>query len=143
MNPDIRFYLALAVRRLPVMMVLFLMGAGIGLGLALTLPPKFVATARLLVESAQISGDFVTSTVQTSSDKQLQIIEERLMTRANMIDVANKYNVFENREEMDPNTVFEVMSALTDIQVRAGDRRRVTIMTISFESGDPRIAADH
>ena len=142
MNSDIRFYLALAMRRLPVMMVLFLTGAGIGLGLALTLPPKYVAQARLLVESAQISDDFVRSTVQTSSDKQLQIIEERLMTRANMIDVANKHNVFENQEEMDPNVVFKVMSAMTNFQVRAGNRQRVTIMTISFESGNPRIAAD-
>ena len=48
MNSEIRFYLALAMRRLPVMMVLFLVGTGIGLGLALTLPPKFVADARSL-----------------------------------------------------------------------------------------------
>ena len=142
MNSDIRFYLVLAMRRLPVMMVLFLIAAGIGLGLAVTLPPKYVANARLLVESAQISDDFVRSTVQTSSDKQLQIIEERLMTRANMIDVANKHGVFPNQERMDPNTVFAAMGEMTNFEVRAGNRQRVTIMTISFESGDPRIAAD-
>ena len=46
MNSEIRFYLALAMRRLPVMMVLFLVGTGIGLGLALTLPKNWIWICR-------------------------------------------------------------------------------------------------
>ena len=52
---------------------------------------------------------------ENMSDKQLQIIEERLMTRANMIDVANKYRVFDNQEDMDPNEVFEAMKLCDEL----------------------------
>ena len=142
MNSDIKFYLALLFKRLPVMAVMVFLGAGIGLSLALTLPPTYTADARLLVENAQIPGSMVVSTVQTSADKQLQIIEERLMTRANMIDVANKYEIFENQREMEPDDVFSAMARMTNIDVWEGNHQRATIMTISFESGNPRIAAD-
>ncbi|NNL34732.1 MAG: lipopolysaccharide biosynthesis [Silicimonas sp.] len=142
MNSDIKFYLALLIKRLPMMLVMLLVGAGIGVGLALTMPPTYKANARLLVESAQISDQMVISTVQTSTDKQLQIIEQRLMTRANMIDVANKYEIFEDTSEMSPDDVFRLMGQRTAINVVAGDRQRATIMTIAFESEDPRIAAN-
>ena len=141
MNSDIKFYVSLIKRRLPVMLVLFVLCVGIGLGLALTLPSKFVADARLLVENAQISDDFVVSTVQTSADKRLQIIEQRLVTRANMIDVANKYGVFKDSSEMDPSDVFEAMRDMTDIAVQSGNLQRATVMRISFETGDPSVAA--
>lgn len=142
MNSDIKFYFALFRRRLPVMLVIFVLGLGVGLGLALTLPAKYEANARLLVENAQIPEEMFVSTVQTSADKQLQVIEQRLMTRANMIDVANKFDVFGTYPNMDPNEIFATMSEMTTISVIAGNSRRNTLMTISFESGDPNKAAD-
>lgn len=142
MNPDMKFYLTLAIRRLPLMLVIVLTFTGLGIALALTLPPTYRAEARLLVESPQISGDMVVSTVQTSADKQLQIIEQRLMTRANMIDVANKYGVFAGEDNMTPDTVFDEMEIRTNINVLSGNRDRATVMTISFDSQNPRIAAN-
>lgn len=142
MNSDLKFYMALAIKRLPLMLVLVLASSAIGVGLALTLPPTYRAEARLLVENAQISGDMVRSTVQTTADKQLQIIEERLMTRANMIDVANKYGVFRNKKNFKPDDIFDSMERRTGIDVSEANSQRVTIMKISFEADDPGIAAD-
>lgn len=142
MNSDLNFYLALLKRRLPIMVSLVVVFCSVGLFLALTLPPTYRANARLLVESPQISSEMAITTVQTSADKQLQIIEQRLMTRANMIDIANKFGVFEDGSEMQPDEIFEAMAARVAISVSAGDRQRATIMTISFEDGDPRIAAN-
>ena len=142
MNSDLKFYLALAIKRLPLMLVLVLTSSAIGIALALTLPPTYRAEARLLVENAQISGDMVVSTVQTTADKQLQIIEERLMTRANMIDVANKYGVFRDKKNLKPDDIFEAMERRTGIDVSEANSQRVTIMEISFEAEDPGVAAD-
>lgn len=142
MSADVKFYLALLKKRLPEMVLIFALCAAVGLVLALTLPPRFEANARLLVESAQIPGEMVVSTVQTSAEKQLQIIEERLMTRANMIDVANKYGVFPDQSEMEPGDVFRAMRDMTSIRVSPGNIRQATVMTIAFRGGDPSTAAN-
>ena len=141
MNSDVKFYLALVMKRMPVMLVLVLLGSAIGIAMALTIPPRYSAGARLLVENAQIPDIMAPSTVQTSADKQLQIVEERLMTRANMIDVANKYQVFAD-QDMKPDQVFDAMQKRTGIFVWTGDRQRNTVMEITFEDGSPQIAAD-
>lgn len=141
MNPDIKFYVALIIRRLPFMLALVVLGSVIGLGLALTLPPTYRAEARLLVESAQIPDQMVLSTVQTSAEKQLQIIQQRLMTRANMIDVAQKYDVFTDEERMAPDDVFRIMEERTRISVSVGRNQAATIMEISFSADNPRVAA--
>lgn len=142
MNSDLKFYWALVKKRLPAMMFLLLLGAGIGIGLSLTLPPTYQANARLLVENAQIDPGLATQTVQTTAEKQLQIIEERLMTRANMIEVANKFDIFDDVRSMKPDDIFEEMDSMTRINVIGGDARRVTVMDISFEARDPQVAAD-
>ena len=74
MNSDIKFYLSLFMRRLPVMTVIFMVFATIGAALALFLPPQYRASSVLLVESAQIPDELASSTVQTSSQEQLEII---------------------------------------------------------------------
>lgn len=142
MNSELKFYFLLLKRRLPIMLAFIVVFCAIGVFMAMTLPPKYRANARLLVESPQISSEMAITTVQTSADKQLQIIEQRLMTRANMIDIANKFGVFENGSQMQPDEVYEAMADRVDISVSSGNRQRATIMTISFEDGDPRVAAN-
>lgn len=142
MNSDLKFYLALALKRLPLLLSLLVATTAVGVALALTLPPTYSAKARLLVENAQIATSMVESTVQTTADKQLQIIEERLVTRANMIDAANKYDVFPEGGKMLPDDIFEAMVRRTQIKVTDGNDRRVTLMEITFEADDPRTAAN-
>jgi polysaccharide chain length determinant protein (PEP-CTERM system associated) len=86
----------------------------------------------------------VTSTIQTSALEQLDIIEQRLLTRANLIDVANRFNVFENIREMEPDNVFREMRNATQIRLTSGGRNadRATLMTIGFEARSPQIAAN-
>ncbi len=141
MNTDIRFYWGLFLRRLPVLSSIFVLCSAIGIGLALTLPSRFFASARLLVESAQIPDELAASTVRTAATEQLQIIEQRLLTRANLIDIANKFSVFAGTTRMTPDEVVGSMRAHTDIDTSSG-RDRATFMTISFLTNDPNIAAN-
>ena len=71
---DLRFYLALFLRRLPYFLIFTVAGAAVGLALAFTLPPSYQAQARLVVESEQIPDELAASTVRTEASEQLQII---------------------------------------------------------------------
>ena len=141
MNSDIRFYWTLFLRRLPAMAVIFVLCSAIGVGLSLTLPSRYAATARLLVESPQIPDELAASTVSASTTERLQIIEQRLLTRANLIDIANELQVFRGTSRMTPDEVVAAMRDLTTIR-RSGSGGGATFMTISFRATTPKMSAD-
>jgi uncharacterized protein involved in exopolysaccharide biosynthesis len=141
MNLDLRFYWALLLRRLPVMTLFVLIAAGLGVATALKLPDTYTTSARLLVEAPQIPERMVASTVQTDAVEQLDIIQQRLMTRANMIDIANRFSVLEDIRQMDPGRVVKQMEVATQIRRSAG-RGQATLLTIRFTARNPQIAAD-
>lgn len=139
MNIDFRFYWSLLVRRMPVMALFVLLCAGLGVITALKRPEIFYTAARLLVESAQISDSLAASTVQTGAVEQLEVIEQRLLTRANLIDIANRTGVFEDIRSMNPDQVVQSMREATTVRRSAG-REQATLMTIGFEARSGAIA---
>ncbi len=141
MNLDLRFYWAIFLRRLPVMLLFILVCAGLGVITAIKLPDTYTASARLLVEAPQIPERMVASTAQADAIEQLDIVQQRLMTRANLIDIANRFSVFDSIREMEPDEVVSRMRQFTSIRRNAG-RNEATTLTIEFEAGNPQIAAD-
>ena len=121
------------MRRLPVMMLFVLVCSSLGVITALKLPETWSTSARLLVEEPQIPDNMVRSTVQTDVVEQLDVIQQKLMTRANLIDIANRFNVFENIREMEPDLVVERMREATTLRRTAG-RNQATLMTMSFKA---------
>ncbi len=138
MNFDFRFYFALFARRLPIMLTIFLVCSGFGISVAINAAPTYSSSARLLIEEAQIE---VGATNGVNADQELRLTRERLLTRANLVDIANEFGVFENMRDMSPDEVFEEMLENTDIILRGG-RNQVALMTISFEARTGRIAAN-
>ena len=134
---DLRFYWSLLMRRLPVMLALIIICSVFGAVWAIRAPSTYSTSARLLVENPRIldsrdSGD--------SANEMLQVIEQQLLTRANLIDVANKLNVFGANSTLSVDEKLERMRAGTRI-TRSGGRDEATMMLVSFTSEDPRIAA--
>ena len=140
MNSDVLFYWKLFRRRLPVLLVIFALFSAVGFGLALTLPPRYDASASLLVESPQIPDELASSTVRLPSQEQLEIIEQRLLRRANMVDLANEFGIFEGGPRMNPDQVVDEMRQRISIRSTTG-RDRATLMRISFSGEDPDVAA--
>lgn len=141
MNFDFIFYWKLFVRRLPVMTLFVLLGASLGTITAMKLPDTWSTAARLLVEAPQIPDDMVRSTVQTDVVEQLDIIQQKLLTRANLIDIANKYTVFLDLRDMQPDTVVEEMRKAISVK-RSDGRNEATLLTISFQARTGQIAAN-
>ena len=109
MNSDIKFYWGLIRRRLPVMAVIVMICTGIGVALAMTMPPKYEASAQLLVEGAELPTDIIESTVQTGAALALQGIQLRLMSRENLIDIASKHRVFAGETGMSPDDIVQAI----------------------------------
>lgn len=141
MNFDLKFYYQLVIRRLPVMAVIFTLCAGIGVALAMTMPPKYTADARLVVEGAQIATNTRRPQDDTEASQHLQIIQQRLMTRANLVDIANKFRVFRGEGNLSPDEVVERMRDQSEIKISAG-RNRATFMSIAFTSNRAKISSD-
>ena len=139
MNFDFAFFWKLFWRRLPVMSVFIIGCSVIGMMTAFKLPDTYSTSARMLVESPQLG--LVDSAVQVGAVEQLEIIEQKLLTRANLIDIAQKFEVYQNMRNMEPDVVVKRMKKDTRVRRTAG-RDKATLMTISFEGRDANIVAN-
>lgn len=140
---DFRFYLALFIRRLPYFLIFVVAGTAMGVVLALTLPPSFEAEARLVVESEQIPDDLAASTVRTEASEQLEIIQQRILTRDTLLDMANRLNIYGDLpagEGLRPDQI--VADLRSRIRIRTtGGREAATLVNVSFTASNARLAA--
>ncbi|MGR3290163.1 MAG: GumC family protein, partial [Paracoccaceae bacterium] len=100
MKNEVLFYVSIFLRRSHYFLVIFLVGSAISLTLANILPPVYLSRATLLLESSQIPTALAAPTVSTGAIEELQIIEQRLMTRTNLLDIARSENVFSDISEL-------------------------------------------
>ena len=145
MMGTVKFYWKLLLWRLPAMALLFLLCTGLGLVLAVRLPTTWATTARLLVEPPQIDPSLAASTVQISATEEIEIIRQQLLTRANLIDIANDMDVFAEDARLDPDEIVEEMRDATRIAATGGQVARgpaqPIIVDVGFEARTGRIAA--
>lgn len=138
---DLKFYFSIFLRRLPYFVVVAGFVCAIGLSVAVMLPPKYVSTASILVESEQIPSDLAASTVGVAATEQIQIIEQRLMTRNNLLDLARKMRVYANRPDMTASEIVENMRSRTAFERLNFGRDGAVAFTISFSASDPNLAS--
>ncbi|MEM8652142.1 MAG: lipopolysaccharide biosynthesis, partial [Pseudomonadota bacterium] len=93
---------------------------------------------KLLVESPQIPDELAPSTARIPAHEQLQIVEQRLLTRANLLDIARDLKVLTGQDEMTPDRIVKSMRARTQI----GIDRFAPLMTITFEAPSGKKAAE-
>ena len=110
-NLDLKYYLAVFWRRFPYFLLVTALISAIGLALAAILPPVYRSTATLLVEMPQIPDDLAQSTVPVSPIEQIQIIEQRLTTRATLLDLASRFGVHADHADMSTDDIVEDMRA--------------------------------
>ncbi len=137
---ELHYYFSIFLRRLHYFLFVAVSVATVSVIVALSLPPAYVAQMRLLLEAPQIPSELAASTVTMPALEQLEIIEQRLMTRENLLAIARSQQVFEAVGTMSADAVAEAMSARTVIR-RAGWGGGTPLMTISFEAHSAAIAA--
>ena len=133
MYDDVKFYVSVFLRRIHYFAIVALLFAAAGIATAIVLPTKYRADALLLVESPQIPEQLASSTVRTNAREQLQIIEQRLLTRDNLIDIAYELDVFEDGSTMFPDQIVQRMRSGTTFNISTG-RDRASLVRIAFEA---------
>jgi uncharacterized protein involved in exopolysaccharide biosynthesis len=109
---------------------------------ALLWPPTFRSTATILVEEQEIPQDLVRSTVTSYADQRIQVIGQQVMTRANLLQIMDKYALYPSKratwtnEELLDRMRKDVKMSLTSADVAGG--RRVTIaFSLSYDGETP------
>ena len=102
-NLDLKFYWAVFLRRLPYFLVVTALLTAVAVTLAFVLPPKYLSQASMLVEPQQIPDQLAANTVPINPYEQAQIIEQRLMTRANLLALAEKIGLYADQPDMPAN----------------------------------------
>ncbi len=153
MKLDLKYYFNVFLRRSPYFLIVASLFTSIGVTAAMLLPPEYQAQATLLVESPQIPTNLATSTVTTQAPEQLQIIQQRMFTRENLLDIANQLKVFERGNRSEPGktlTVTEKVDEMrarttfttTGTQVRRGQAPNATVLIIGFRGSAADVVSE-
>ncbi|MGI3212171.1 GumC family protein [Roseovarius tibetensis] len=137
---ELKYYFSIFLRRLHYFLMVAVVISAVAVIAAISLPPAYESQTRLLVEGPSIPRELAASTVNIGSREQLEIIEQRLMTRANLLDVARSQNVFDNIGGMSADAIVEGMRARTTIE-GPGRRDPSPILTLTFQARRPDISA--
>src|SRR5450759_5801302 len=111
----------------------------IGFAVAMLWPPTFLSEGKILVQSQQIPVDLVRPTVTATASERLATIEQRVMTRDNLLKIVDKYQLFaDQRDKLSRTDLLDVMRANTiikpvelDVQKRPNENFTVAI-TVGF-----------
>ena len=139
---DLKFYLSLFWRRFPLFLFVWALISALGVLVALLLPEKYKSTASILVESEQIEG----STVSLSPNEQIQVIQQRIMTRQNLLELADTHSIFSGRQDLSPSAQVEEMEEATSFETMdfgraARGTENAIAFTVSFAGRSGPLAA--
>lgn len=126
--------------------IVFIVGAII----VLAWPNTYQSTATILLEEPEVPQELVQTTVTTFAAEQIQYINQRVMTRTNLANIIEKFDLYPDKrrysptllltEEVEKNIVLDLFNVeLTD--PKQGRPMLNTIaFTIGFENPDPATA---
>ncbi len=140
MNSELRFYISIFLRRFHYFALVTIVVSAAAIATSILLPTKYYSDALLLVESPQIPEELAATTVQSNPAEMLEVIEQRLLTRTNLLEIASQFNVFEDRASMFPDDVVEEMRRATTTRISTGPDR-ASLFMIGFEAEDSQTAA--
>lgn len=139
---NIRYYFSIFRRRFLYFLIVTMVVSAASVIAAMSLPPAYVSRAVLVVESPQIPEELAASTVRAPAYQQLQLVQQHLLARENMLDVAYQVKAFPEIDDMNPDAIVGAMRSRTSISATGRRRGEAPIMTLSFEASSPRVAAE-
>lgn len=145
------YYWDVFKRRWLFMVVPFLLISSAGAIAVLIWPPTYLSEGKILVQSQQIPTELVRPTVTSAAQERIQVIQQRTMTRENLIAIADKFQLFpEKRTLMSVTELVELMKKSTkitpvdpilDFKTRNRAENPTIVFSVGFEYNDPAVAA--
>jgi uncharacterized protein involved in exopolysaccharide biosynthesis len=146
---DLRDYIDAFRRRRTLALVIFTTLFVISLLAAFLWPPTYRSTATILIEEQAIPSDLVRSTITTYAWQRIQTISQRVMTRANLLEIVDKHKLYQGKRAFETNE--EITARMREdiklepvsagvIDPRSGRPTAATIaFTLSFDGENPAV----
>jgi uncharacterized protein involved in exopolysaccharide biosynthesis len=120
----------------------------IGFAVAMVLPPTFLSEGKILIESQQIPVDLVRPTVTATATERIATIQQRVMTRDNLLKIVDKYQLFaDQRDRLSRTDLLDEMRANTVIKpvelelIKSQPNLNFTVaITVGFMDRRPDVA---
>ena len=123
----------------------------IGVGTAVLWPPTYRSTATILIEQQEIPQDLVRSTITSFADQRIQLINQRVMTTVNLLQIIREHGLYAEDfdrkpreaiiERMRKDIKLDMISANV-VDPRSGQPTSATIaFTLSYDNRSPQVAA--
>jgi uncharacterized protein involved in exopolysaccharide biosynthesis len=143
------FYWELVQRRWLYFIIPFVIIASGGIVASKLWPAVYLSEGKILVEAQQIPTDLVRPTVTSAAQERIQVIEQRTMTRDNLVAIADKFDLFpEKRRFMSVSELVELVKKSTKIapvdtqlDFKQTSRNPTIVFSVGFEYSDPQTAA--
>src|SRR2546422_2993028 len=111
------YYLGVLRRRWPYFAVPFISVLLIGIAITFLWPAIYLSEGKILVQSQQIPTELVRPTVTNAAQERIQVIEQRTMTRDNLVAMIDKFQLFpDKRTLMSVTQLVELMKKSTKIE---------------------------
>lgn len=91
-------------------------------------PPTYRSSATILIEEQEIPKDLVQSTVTSFADQQIEVINQRIMTLKNIMQLIDKYSLYTEEE----------LQRESKTRIAKEFQGKVNLETISADVKDPR-----
>jgi polysaccharide chain length determinant protein (PEP-CTERM system associated) len=141
-------YLSIMRRRAPYLIGAFIIFFLIAIIVAFVIPPTYISSGTIMVESQQVPDNMVPSAIRNQLEERINVIKQRVMTRESLLGIANKNKIFkENKDSLTTSALIEklrdriVVEPISSnvVSVRQG-QPPITAFTISFEDQHPEVA---
>lgn len=128
---DFNQYFDIFKRRFFLFLIPFGLISIVGLWFAAIQKPNYLSEGKILVESQAIAPDLVRPLSTASANERILLIQQRIMTRDNLLSIANKFGLFPGR-----TGVVELMRESTRIKpVESEGQSRQNASAIAFTVG--------
>jgi len=94
---------------------------------ALAWPPVYRSMATILIEEQEVPSDLIRSTITSYATQRIQTINQRVMTRANLMTIIDKYDLYHSKRKQE--TTEEILERM---------RKDVNVQMINADVIDPR-----
>lgn len=137
-------------RRLPLGLTVGLVLLLITVAVALGLPAIYKSRAVILIEQQDIPQDLVRSLVTSYADQRIQVISQRVLTNANLVNIIEKFGLYADERAKDPLEV--ILAQMRDditvapisadvVDQKSGKAMKATIaFELAFDSKAPATA---
>lgn len=139
----LRDYLDVVRRRILIIVFPMILLSAAAVGFAMQMPSVYEASAKILVEAQQIPTSLASPTVTASATERIQLIQQRLMSRENLLQIASKFGLYEGYGAgPSPTDLVELMRDATEIDEISVSKSGGAIgFTVTFRYGDAMMAS--